>query len=1138
MNEELQKELAARSVLSQQRFDFDLQRFGGGGGGKSRGKIFASILFGAIGFIWAAPLFHVGCWAGAILGASLGGSIWTATHQKSFNMDMGNVGSPDVQRFDRAQETMSTTAQIPVVYGMRKISGNQTYHWTNAEANELHKHVVLCEGGIEGVTSVTANDLMVPTGNQSEGAVFTIQNRLDKNAHVDITDKHLHLSANGNNHDVYLCNKDDAQKNESFYEWQVNTTSLISYINRMHDGWEAFPTAASAKYPGDLRMDGGNCYNNPLRVMADTVTGGTTYQFHDCEAPDNYTEVGGYPGLAWLDMHFSVNQELNGNPNVSAIVKGRKVYDLRTGKTEYSTNPAMCLLDFLTNKRFGLGKWITMDDIDKDSWIESADYCDEVIEFHNSDNVVVKAKRYELNMVIDQSASGINWIQEILANFAGYLTMSDGKLKLKVEQRTPVSYKFNDSNCSDISIAPLKLSETPNRYSIKIIDPLNNWVSVSCLCEDFADQKQRGKIVTKEVQLNGVTSQSQALRLARFYRDYNLACPLNISFKTGLQAMHLEPGDVVTVSYHGVFDGLPIRISQIKETEDEHFEIEGRQYNPELYNDDLGGGIHWYNYTTDSDDNFAKLEPTQVKNLEAWSQYRLHADGKTGYDIVVSFDLPERYDINEAIVYYRENNARAAEVSNVPSDVALDKMGFYVPWKEAGTTSHRLTIRNVSLGDEYEIKVRTRSDSGMLSDDATAPTIYVLVAERSTVPSQPQNLRYDFSNSFYFEWDDVPDADVLYYEIRTNEQVGNSDGLLGRPPDTSISVSLTSRVGKVYVFAINRHKKASFPAIVAYKYPKPPAPDKLTVSQTPRGVNIVAPPFPSGVHRIVFYLTGASYSQRFELRHPVLQFNGEPDIYDVRAAYIDLLGEGDLSDIFSVVIKPTFNPEWIEDGSISMAKFDSLSKDALKSIQDTAGKFEKIDQNIAELTKTDSSIHSEVADVKTQTASQITELSNKIDFAVTDSRKGLASEVKQNADMVQSIVAELGKDPKTSKYSSITQLADGINARVQKGDVINQINMTSTGTTIDGKYLHVTGKTKFDDNVITDKMIQAGAISADKLAAGSIDASRIRVDELSALTAKIGLLRTKDSGARVEISDNLIKVYDDNNICRVKLGVW
>lgn len=1120
-------------------FVFDLQRFGGGGGGKSRGKIFSSILFGIVGGIWAGPLFAAKSWAvGAILGASLGGSIWTATHRKSFNMDMGSVGSPDVQRFDRAQETMSTTGQIPVVYGLRKIAGNQTYHYTNAEANQLHKHVVLCEGGIEGVTSVTANDLMIPTGDQSEGAVFTIQNRLDPNATASIKDKHLCLSANGNNHDVYLCNKEDSQKDESYFEWQVSTSALISYINRMHDGWEAFPTAASAKYPGDLRMDGGNCYNRPLKVMADTVTGGTSFTFHDGEPPSNYMEVGGYPGLAWLDMHFSVSQELNGNPNVSAIVKGRKVYDLRTGQTAYSTNPALCLLDFLTNKRFGLGKWITMEDIDKDSWIEAADYCDEEITFHNADNVVVKAKRYELNMVIDQSASGINWVQEILANFAGYLTMSDGKLKLKIEQRTPVAYRFNDANCSDISIAPLKLSETPNRYSVKIIDPLNNWVSVGCLCEDYADQKQRGKIVTKEVELNGVTSQNQALRLARFYRDYNLACPLNVSFKTGLQAMHLEPGDVVTVSYHGVFDGLPIRITQIKEGEDEHFEIEGRQYNPELYNDDLGGGIHWYNYTTNADDALAKLEPSQVRNLTAVSQYRLHADGKTGYDIKVSFDLPERYDINEAVVYYRQGNARAAEVGAIPADVAMDNLGFYTAWKEAGTTAHQLTIPNVSIGDEYEIKVRTRSDAGLLSDDATAPVVYVTVAERTTVPSQPQNLRYDFSEKFLFAWDDVPDADALYYEIRTDAEVGKEDGLLGRTPSTSMAVSLTSRTGTVYVFAINRHKKASFPAKVSYRYPAPNAPTSLTVSSTPRGANIVAPPFPAGVHRIAFYVTGASYSERFELRHPVLQFNGEPDIYDVQAAYIDLLGEGNRSEIFSVTVKPTFDPAWIADGSISMEKFDALSQNAVKSLQDEAAKLAQIDKDVTELRQADGEIRTTVADVKSQTASEITELSNKIDFAVEDSRKGLASEIKQTADSVQQVVADLDKAPGESRYSSITQLVDGLNARVAKGDVINQINMTESGTTIDGRYLHITGTTKFDDNIITDKMIQAGAISADKLAAGSIDASRVRVDELSALSAKIGLLRTKDEGARVEISDNLIKVYDENNILRVKLGVW
>ena len=88
--------------------------------------------------------------------------------------------------------------------------------------------------------------------------------------------------------------------------------------------------------------------------------------------------------------------------------------------------------------------------------------------------------------------------------------------------------------------------------------------------------------------------------------------------------------------------------------------------------------------------------------------------------------------------------------------------------------------------------------------------------------------------------------------------------------------------------------------------------------------------------------------------------------------------------------------------------------------------------------------------------------------------------------------------------------------------------MTSETTTIDGKHLHVTGNTVFDKNVVVSGMIQAGAVTADKLS----------VDSLSAITATIGTLRTATSGARIEISDNLIKVYDANNVLRVRMGVW
>lgn len=53
-----------------------------------------------------------------------------------------------------------------------------------------------------------------------------------------------------------------------------------------------------------------------------------------------------------------------------------------------------------------------------------------------------------------------------------------------------------------------------------------------------------------------------------------------------------------------------------------------------------------------------------------------------------------------------------------------------------------------------------------------------------------------------------------------------------------------------------------------------------------------------------------------------------------------------------------------------------------------------------------------------------------------------------------------------------------------------------------------------------------------------MDASKINVESLSAISATIGTLRTATSGARLEIKDNLLEVYDSNNVLRVRMGVW
>ena len=129
------------------------------------------------------------------MGAALFSSVWTATHrQDSYNYD----GASDIQRFERSQETMTSDGDLPVVYGRRQISGNQTYHKTNSDSTTLWKHVVLCEGGIEGIESVTANDRLIPAGPQTGNTVFTIQNVKYPDAWVKKEGHTLTLYANGN----------------------------------------------------------------------------------------------------------------------------------------------------------------------------------------------------------------------------------------------------------------------------------------------------------------------------------------------------------------------------------------------------------------------------------------------------------------------------------------------------------------------------------------------------------------------------------------------------------------------------------------------------------------------------------------------------------------------------------------------------------------------------------------------------------------------------------------------------------------------------------------------------------------------------------------------------------------------------
>lgn len=89
--------------------------------------------------------------------------------------------------------------------------------------------------------------------------------------------------------------------------------------------------------------------------------------------------------------------------------------------------------------------------------------------------------------------------------------------------------------------------------------------------------------------------------------------------------------------------------------------------------------------------------------------------------------------------------------------------------------------------------------------------------------------------------------------------------------------------------------------------------------------------------------------------------------------------------------------------------------------------------------------------------------------------------------------------------SQITQLADQINLKVDKNGVIAQINVSSEGVLIDGKYVHITGTTTIDNAVIKTAHIADLAVSNAKIANLAVNGAKIA--DASITTAKIGDLQ-------------------------------
>ncbi|HYO80519.1 MAG TPA: phage tail protein, partial [Bryobacteraceae bacterium] len=272
--------------------------------------------------------------------------------------------------------------------------------------------------------------------------------------------------------------------------------------------------------------------------------------------------------------------EGKGLPRVEVLIQGLRcpVFDENGAELglQFTNNPAWVLLDIL--RRSG---W-ELDEIDVASFARSAVYCDERIESTDLHGATVQIPRFQCNLALRQRRSAADIIRGVRNGSGLSLTYGVGGLlslqpesSLAVQHPTKVAssnsleplgggwpaYEFGDSSSSFSDIlrrqggAPsVRLwcrssAESANRYSVEFQDEFNEFQQDSLSLVDVEDSITSGAEVSAPLLALGIPNFNQAARVTRLALDKSLRGNTYIEFETGLRAIGLKPGDLITVSY-------------------------------------------------------------------------------------------------------------------------------------------------------------------------------------------------------------------------------------------------------------------------------------------------------------------------------------------------------------------------------------------------------------------------------------------------------------------------------------------------------------------------------------------------------------------------------------------------------------
>jgi len=513
---------------------------------------------------------------------------------------------------------------------------------------------------------------------------------------------------------------------------------------------------------------------------------------------DNWGSNHKLSGLCYLAIRFKWNQDaFTGIPKVQAKIQGKKVKTYNASLVEqtasYSTNPSWCLLDYLTNERYGKG--LAVSEIDLQSFYDASQVCEtQVTPYSGGSDINI----FDINTAIDTSQNIIDNVREFLKGCRGYLPYTQGKYSLIIETTGTASITLNEDDIiGGYTLSIPSKNERFNRVICSFVDPSRNYqvneVQFPPIDDSglpSADQHATMKTADGGFLLEGrfdfktITSQYQAEEMAEvILRRSREALTLGIT--VSFDAYDLAIADIVNITHSSLgFSSKPFRVMGI------------------TFNEDFTIGLSLVEHQDSHYTWATKVQAATVPSTNLPNPFNVQPPASVTLDdqlieyndgtVIVALDVTIGASPDSFVDFYQV-------------EYKLSSDSDYIIYAQGSGLNHR--VLNVIDQNVYDVRVKAVSSIGSSSTYVTAQrTIIGAIAPPSDIEDFSCNI---INGEAHLSWEQIPDLDLAYYQIRYSTLTSgatwqNSVSLVEKVSRPATSIVVPARVGSYCIKAVDK----------------------------------------------------------------------------------------------------------------------------------------------------------------------------------------------------------------------------------------------------------------------------------------------------------------------------------------------